>query len=134
MVMGCYGIGVGRTVAACIEQSHDGNGIIWPLAVAPFHVIITPVNMKENSLATAAEELYAELSAEGVDVLLDDRDERAGVKFKDADLIGIPMRVTVGPKNLALGKVELKLRSTGETNVLSGSEAKAEIVAAVHSL
>jgi prolyl-tRNA synthetase len=121
-------------VAACIEQSHDGNGIIWPLAVAPFHVIITPVNMKENSLATAAEELYAELSAEGVDVLLDDRDERAGVKFKDADLIGIPMRVTVGPKNLALGKVELKLRSTGETNVLSGSEAKAEIVAAVHSL
>lgn len=134
MVMGCYGIGVGRTVAACIEQSHDGNGIIWPLAVAPFHVIITPVNMKENSLATAAEELYAELSAEGVDVLLDDRDERAGVKFKDADLIGIPMRVTVGPKNLALGKVELKLRSTGETNVLYRNEAKAEIVAAVHSL
>ena len=134
MVMGCYGIGVGRTVAACIEQSHDGNGIIWPLAVAPYHVIITPVNMKEKALATAAEELYAELSEEGVEVLLDDRDERAGVKFKDADLIGIPMRVTIGPKNLALGKVELKLRSTGETNVLSGTEAKAAIVSAVYSL
>ncbi|MDI9570255.1 MAG: proline--tRNA ligase [Pseudomonadota bacterium] len=134
MVMGCYGIGVGRTVAACIEQSHDDHGIIWPLALAPYHVIITPVNVKDKALAAAAEELYAELAAEGVEVLLDDRDERAGVKFKDADLIGIPMRVTIGPKNLAVGKVELKMRNTGETKLLTGNEAKAAIVAAVRSL
>jgi len=134
MVMGCYGIGVGRTVAACIEQYHDDNGIIWPLAIAPYQVIITPVNINDPELSRAAEELYAELTAQGVEVLLDDRDERAGVKFKDADLIGIPMRITIGPKNLAQGKMELRRRDSGETKILSREEVTAAIIAAVHSL
>ena len=134
MVMGCYGIGVGRTVAACIEQWHDDNGIIWPLAIAPYHVIITPVNINDRESSRAAEDLYAELTNRGVEVLLDDRDERAGVKFKDADLIGIPMRVTIGPKNLAVGKMELKLRGTGETMILSPEETREYIVSAVQAL
>ena len=114
MIMGCYGIGITRTVAAAIEQNHDDDGIIWPVPIAPFQVIITPVNANEETLAKAAEELYQSLSDKGVEVLLDDRDERAGVKFKDADLIGIPYRVTIGPKKLAEGKVEVKIRKTGE--------------------
>ena len=134
MVMGCYGIGVGRTVAACIEQWHDDNGIIWPLAIAPYHVIVTPVNINDKEQSRAAETLYAELTNRGVEALLDDRDERAGVKFKDADLIGIPMRVTIGPKNLAQGKMELKLRGTGETMVLSPEETREYIVSAVQAL
>jgi len=124
MVMGCYGIGVGRTVAACIEQYHDDNGIIWPLAIAPYQAIITPVNMNDHELAATAENLYADLLSQGVEVILDDRDERAGVKFKDADLIGIPLRVTIGPKNLAAGKVEIKIRKSGEINILSVEEVK----------
>ncbi|OPY09435.1 MAG: Proline--tRNA ligase [Syntrophus sp. PtaB.Bin001] len=119
MIMGCYGIGIGRTVAACIEQNHDENGIIWPMPIAPFQVIITPVNMNDKNLADTADRLYGALIEKGVEVLLDDRDERAGVKFKDADLIGIPIRVTIGPKKLAEGKVEIRLRDTGEvTSVL----------------
>ena len=114
MIMGCYGIGVTRTVAAAIEQYHDDDGIIWPVPMAPFQVIITPVNISEDTLCKAAEELYQELTAQGLEVLLDDRDERAGVKFKDADLIGIPYRVTIGPKKLAEGKVEVKNRRSGE--------------------
>jgi len=114
MIMGCYGIGIGRTAAACIEQSHDEDGIIWPLSIAPFHVIITPVNMKDEQISTAAEELYERFIADGVEVILDDRDERAGVKFKDADLIGIPLRVTIGSKGLAEGRVEVKFRKSGE--------------------
>jgi len=133
MVMGCYGIGVGRTVAACIEQYHDENGIIWPLAIAPYQAIIIPVNVNDQELLTAAAGLYEELMAAGVEVVLDDRDERAGVKFKDADLIGIPMRVTIGAKNLAQGRMELKWRSTGETKVMLREELKAEIIAAIRS-
>jgi len=114
MIMGCYGIGTGRTVAACIEQNNDENGMIWPMPVAPFQVIITPVNMNDKTLADTAESLHEALAARGVEVLLDDRDERAGVKFKDADLIGIPIRVTIGPKKLAEGKVEIRLRDQGE--------------------
>ncbi|MBN1549005.1 MAG: proline--tRNA ligase [Syntrophaceae bacterium] len=114
MIMGCYGIGVTRTVAAAIEQFHDDDGIIWPVPIAPFQVIITPVNINEEVLGKAAEDLYQSLTEKGVEVLLDDRDERAGVKFKDADLIGIPYRVTIGPKKLAEGKVEIKNRKTGE--------------------
>ncbi|MFA5180404.1 MAG: proline--tRNA ligase [Syntrophales bacterium] len=134
MVMGCYGIGVGRTVAACIEQYHDDNGIIWPLAIAPYQVIITPVNMNDPDLAATAEKLYADLLSEGVEVILDDRDERAGVKFKDADLIGIPLRVTIGPKNLALGKVEIKARRSGEVSILSVEDAKKFIVSAIRQI
>jgi prolyl-tRNA synthetase len=129
--MGCYGIGIGRTVAACIEQNHDENGIIFPLPIAPFHCIISALNMKEDSVREASESLYGQLSAAGVEVLLDDRDERPGFKFKDADLIGIPLRIVVGSKNLADGKVELKNRKTGDVILLPIAEAiekvKAEI-------
>jgi prolyl-tRNA synthetase len=110
-IMGCYGIGVSRVVAAAIEQSHDENGIVWPKGLAPFQVTVLSLNVSEPSVMAAAEKIYAELTAAGVDVLFDDRDERAGSKFKDADLLGIPWRVTVGEKKLALGQVELKARS-----------------------
>ncbi|HPR14430.1 MAG TPA: proline--tRNA ligase [Smithella sp.] len=113
MIMGCYGIGIGRTVAAGIEQNHDDNGIIWPMPLAPYQVIISPVNINEITIRETAEYLYNAMITEGVEVLYDDRDERAGVKFKDADLIGIPLRVTVGHKNLQDGNVELKIRKTG---------------------
>jgi prolyl-tRNA synthetase len=117
MIMGCYGIGIGRTVAAGIEQNHDENGIIWPMPLAPYHVIITPVNVNEETVMKAAENLYSSMLAEGIEVILDDRDERAGVKFKDADLIGIPLRIVIGQKNLVQGNVELKIRKTGENTL-----------------
>jgi prolyl-tRNA synthetase len=117
MIMGCYGIGIGRTVAACIEQNYDANGIIWPVPLAPFQVIITPVNVNEKNVFDAAENLYNEMLSEGIEVIFDDRDERAGVKFKDADLIGIPLRVVIGQKNLSQGNVELKIRKTGENKL-----------------
>ena len=123
MVMGCYGIGIGRTVAASIEQNYDDNGIIWPLSIAPFQVIITPVSMNNETLLEAAEKLYRDFSDEGIEVILDDRDERAGVKFNDADLIGIPLRITIGPKRLAEGKVEVKIRKTGDVMILPMDEA-----------
>lgn len=116
--MGCYGIGVGRCVAACIEQNHDENGIIFPLPIAPFHCIVSAVNPKDEPVSGAAEDIYRRLTAAGVEVLYDDRDERPGVKFKDADLIGIPLRIVVGAKNLVEGKVELKLRRGGEMELL----------------
>ena len=113
IVMGCYGIGIGRTVAAAIEQNHDENGVIWPVPIAPFHALVVPVNVKDDSVREAAEDVYAALSRASLEVLLDDRDERPGVKFKDADLIGIPFQVIVGPRNLAEGKAELKSRRDG---------------------
>ena len=119
MVMGCYGIGIGRTVAAAIEQNYDENGIIWPLPIAPYHVIITPVNVNDEPIRRVSEDLYKSLSEKGIEVILDDRDERAGVKFKDADLIGIPLRVTVGHKSLADGRIEIKIRASGEVNSLA---------------
>ncbi|HYA15236.1 MAG TPA: proline--tRNA ligase [Syntrophales bacterium] len=119
MVMGCYGIGVGRTVAAAIEQNHDENGIIWPIPMAPYHVIITPVNVNDENVKKISEDLYKTLLEKGIEVVLDDRDERAGVKFKDADLIGIPLRITVGQKSLSNGKIEVKLRRSGEVKILA---------------
>ncbi len=121
--MGCYGIGIGRTVAACIEQNHDQNGISFPLPIAPFHCIISALNMKEENVREASEAIYEQLVSAGVEVLLDDRDERPGFKFKDADLIGIPLRIVVGSKNLSEGKVELKIRNTGEVSLLPLPEA-----------
>jgi prolyl-tRNA synthetase len=131
MVMGCYGIGIGRTVASAIEQNHDADGIVWPMPLAPYAVIITPVNMNEKILADAAEELYRILTEQGVEVILDDRDERAGVKFKDADLIGIPYRVTVGSKQLAEGKMEIKTRRSGEVAILPVSEVAPLLLARI---
>ena len=121
LVMGCYGIGVGRTVAAAIEQNHDEDGIIFPISIAPFHVYLLPVNTNDPEVMGVSERLYEELEGEGVEVLFDDRDERAGVKFKDADLIGIPLRLTVGERNLKEGKVEIRKRRTKET-ILVGIE------------
>jgi prolyl-tRNA synthetase len=109
--MGCYGIGVTRTLQAVIEQCNDKDGIIWPLSVAPYQVCITPLNVAPDSEAMKlAEKFYAELTACGVEVILDDRDERPGVKFKDADLIGFPIRLALGEKSLAKGEVEIKPR------------------------
>ncbi|MBI5237965.1 MAG: proline--tRNA ligase [Deltaproteobacteria bacterium] len=110
VIMGCYGIGIGRTAAAAVEQNHDGAGIIWPKSLSPFDCLIVPVNIKDSETAKAAEAIYEELEGLNIQTLLDDRDQRAGVKFKDADLIGIPVRVTIGERNLKQGHVEIKER------------------------
>ncbi len=112
--MGCYGIGISRLVAAAIEQNHDSNGIIWPFALAPFQVLLLPINYKDKAIQKACDELYAELQNHGIEVLMDDRDERPGVKFKDGDLIGIPLRITIGAKGLEKGCVELRRRREGK--------------------
>ena len=127
IIMGCYGIGLGRTVAAAIEQSYDQNGIIFPMPVAPFQVLILPVNMKIDLLRETAEQLYQNLLANETEVLYDDREETPGVKFKDADLIGIPLRVTLGEKNLKRGLVEIKKRRTGEILLFKKEEVITKI-------
>lgn len=114
MTMGCYGLGIGRTVAAAIEQNHDENGIIWPLPLAPFEVLVMGLSSRDEQVVEAADRLYGQLNEQGVEVLYDDRDERPGVKFKDADLVGIPVRLVVGAKSLAEGQVELSRRRDGE--------------------
>jgi prolyl-tRNA synthetase len=127
IVMGCYGIGVGRTVAAAIEQYYDQNGIIFPMPIAPFQVLILPVNIKMELLKETAEQLYQTLSDNSIEVLYDDREETPGVKFKDADLIGIPLRVTLGEKNLKKGLVEIKKRRTGEIFLVKKEEVLSKI-------
>ncbi len=127
LFMGCYGIGVGRSVAAAIEQNHDENGIIWPMPIAPFQVIVTMVNPNDAQVNEAACRLHDELLALGVESLLDDRDERPGSKFKDADLIGIPLRVTVGARALKEGQVELQQRRGGERTMLDLPGAAEEV-------
>ena len=127
LVMGCYGIGVGRTVAAAIEQNHDEHGMCLPMPLAPFQVLVSMVNPKDDAVREASEQLYQQLLGLGVEVLLDDRDERPGIKFKDADLIGIPLRVTVGARNLKEGNVELKERASGETSLLPLTDAVKEV-------
>jgi prolyl-tRNA synthetase len=125
--MGCYGIGISRLVAAAVEQNHDANGIIWPLAIAPFHALLLPINYKDEKLRAATDTLYQELQQRGVEVLLDDRDERPGVKFKDADLVGIPLRITVGAKGLEKGTIELRRRREGDTEEVPLAEAVKKI-------
>jgi len=127
IIMGCYGIGVGRTVAAAIEQNHDKNGIIFPIPISPFEVTILPLQIHETSVAETAEKIYADLLDHDIDVLLDDRDERAGVKFNDADLLGIPVRVTVGLRGVRNDQVEVKLRAEPESIVVPINEASAII-------
>lgn len=124
-IMGCYGIGVNRILAAAIEQHHDDKGIVWPRAIAPYDIMILTMNEKEPKIREAAEKLYADLTAQGYDVLYDDRDERAGVKFKDADLTGIPVHVVLGERNLAEGKIEIKYRVNGESEVLPLADFRA---------
>src|SRR5262249_14404423 len=114
MEMGCYGIGVTRIVAAAIEQNHDKDGIVWPVPLAPYEATVLSLQQDDDNVTATSQRIYEELGRAGVDVLFDDRDERAGVKFKDADLIGIPYRIAVGKKGLAEGVVELKLRRAPE--------------------
>ncbi|KNZ71242.1 prolyl-tRNA synthetase [Thermincola ferriacetica] len=122
IVMGCYGIGITRTVAAAIEQNHDQDGIIWPMSIAPFQVIVVPVSAKSSEQVELAERIYSQLLEAGIEVIIDDRSERPGVKFKDADLIGYPIRVTVGNKAVDEGRVEVRLRKTGDTRDLPVEE------------
>ena len=128
IIMGCYGIGVSRLIAAIVESHNDTSGIIWPKEVAPFDLEILPVQTKEDGIMDLANQYYDDLKEAGLDVLIDDRDISAGVKFNDADLIGIPLRVTIGKRTFAENKVEIKNRRTNETLVVSKSEAKERIV------
>jgi len=133
MIMGCYGLGIGRTVAAAVEQSHDDDGIIWPMPIAPFEVIVTTLG-KDESVAQAATDAYEKLLAAGVDVLLDDRDERPGVKFKDADLIGIPLRIAVGAKSLANGQIEWSTRKDRAKQLGTPNEVLTKVIAEAERL
>ncbi len=123
IVMGSYGLGIGRAMAAVVEANHDKNGIVWPVTVAPYEVVVTVVKPKDVATSEAAARIYEELVGAGIEVLLDDRDERPGVKFKDADLIGIPYRITVGPKGLAEGMVDFQRRRDGESRTLDVNKA-----------
>jgi len=125
IIMGSYGIGPARIAAAAVEQGNDENGIIWPLAIAPFQILVVPVNVKDERSMDVAEEMYTALEENGFEVLMDDRDERAGVKFKDADLTGIPWRIVIGEKNLKENMVEVKERRTGAVEKLKVDEAAA---------
>jgi prolyl-tRNA synthetase len=127
MIMGCYGLGIGRTVAAAIEQNHDADGIIWPRPLAPFEALLVALNPDDPEVRRVADALYGELSERGIEVLYDDRDERPGVKFKDADLIGLPVRAVVGAKSLAQGKVEISRRRDRERLLVSPAEAAAKV-------
>jgi len=127
LVMGCYGIGVGRLLSAAIEQSHDDRGIIWPMPIAPYHIYLCPLYREGSSVAGVAEKLYAELEAEGMEVLFDDRQESAGIKFNDADLIGIPVRLTISPRSLQNDSVEIKKRPEKETELVPLEAAVARL-------
>jgi len=134
MIMGCYGLGVSRTSAAAVEQNHDDKGIIWPLPLAPFEVVLVLLNSDKDDVVAAAEELYSEFSDAGVDLLFDDRPERPGVKFNDADLIGFPVRIVVGKRGLSEGQVELSLRRDGEKRMVPLADAVTEVQALLDQL
>lgn len=133
IVMGCYGIGVGRTAAAAIEQNNDSNGIIWPLGIAPFQVELIPLGQDDANVKQVSEEIYQKLVGMGVEILVDDRSESAGVKFKDADLIGIPFRINVGKKGLEKGEVEIKKRKTGNVIPVKKENAVEKLVGLLKS-
>lgn len=128
IIMGCYGIGITRTMAAAIEQNHDQDGIIWPVAIAPFHVVVVPVSAKDEKQVALAELVYKRLVAAGVETVLDDRPERAGVKFKDADLIGYPLRITVGAKAVTNEQVEVRVRKTGAVVMAPVAQVEASVL------
>jgi len=132
-IMGCYGIGIGRTVAAAIEQNFDDNGMILPRALAPFEISVLPLNMKDENVIKVADEIYNSLLEKGYDVLIDDRKESAGFKFKDADLIGVPIHVRIGPKTLKENSVEIRLRKSGETRLVKVDDAVSEVVSIINS-
>ncbi|MCG9967770.1 proline--tRNA ligase [Pelotomaculum terephthalicicum JT] len=128
IIMGCYGIGVTRTMAAAIEQNHDQDGIIWPVAIAPFHAVVVPVSVKDEKQTAMAEETYDRLVKAGIETVIDDRPERAGVKFKDADLIGYPLRITVGAKAVANEQVEVRVRKTGEVVMIPVNKVESSVI------
>jgi len=132
-IMGCYGIGLNRIMAAAIEASHDDKGIIWPATIAPFQVVICALDTRVEEVNSAAQKIHDDLETAGVDVLLDDRDARPGFKFNDADLIGFPVRVVVGKKGLADGIIEVHNRKTGETNKVAPSEVTGSVTATLRS-
>ena len=134
MIMGCYGLGIGRTVAAAVEQNHDEDGIIWPRPLAPYEVALLALNPNDSEVVRTADDLYRQLTERGVEVLYDDRNERPGVKFKDADLIGLPIRLVVGSKSLADDKVELSLRRDREKNPVPVAEAVAKVLQLLENL
>ncbi len=133
-LMGCYGIGINRIVASAIENGYDENGIIWPISIAPFEVIISSIGQEEKIVSETAEKIYQQLIDKGIEVLLDDRDIRSGVKFNDADLIGIPVRVTVGKKSVAEGNVEIKLRREKKSSLVTIDSAADKVCAIVKEL
>jgi prolyl-tRNA synthetase len=131
IIMGTYGIGVARTIAAAIEQNHDAEGIIFPIPMAPFEVVVLPLQLHEAEVSAAAEKIYGELLGHGLDILIDDRDVRPGVKFKDADLLGVPVRINVGVRNLKDGAVEMKLRAEPKSVLIPTRDAPKIIMAKV---
>jgi len=133
IIMGCYGIGINRILAALIETSHDENGIIWSVSLAPYHVLLLPLNVADPQIQHTAERLYRQLSEMGVEVLLDDRDARAGFKFKDADLIGLPLRIVIGEKNLQRGEVEMKWRHQAESFTVPVEQAAARAASEIQT-
>ena len=132
-VMGCYGIGISRTAAAAVEAHYDEYGIKWPISIAPYHVVVIPVSTNDELQMTTATKIYEDLQKAGVEVVLDDRDERAGVKFKDADLIGFPYRITIG-KTITEGLVECKVRETGELTKIKPEEAVEKLIEIVENI
>ena len=134
MVMGCYGIGVSRTLQAAIEQCHDEHGIVWPISIAPFEVLVTALDPDDDELRPVLDQLVAALEAEGAEVLVDDRDERPGVKFKDADLVGVPVRVTLGKRGLSKGVIEVKLRGEADREDVPVADAASAVLAKVRAL
>jgi prolyl-tRNA synthetase len=133
-LMGCYGIGINRIMASAIELFNDENGIIWPISIAPFEAIVTPVNQDDPDVVRVSQEIYDKLQEAGVEVLLDDRDLRGGIKFKDADLIGIPIRITVGKKSVVEGNVEVKLRAEPQSEKVAIAEAPRKVVELINRL
>ena len=131
-VMGCYGIGVTRTAAAAVEAHYDEWGIKWPVAIAPYHVVVVPVSTNDETQMTVALKIYDELLNAGIEVVLDDRDERPGVKFKDADLIGFPYRITIG-KTISEGLVEYKVRESGVVTKVTPEQVIQDVISAVKS-
>ena len=132
-IMGSYGIGVGRAMAAVIETHNDDNGVIWPVAVAPFEVSIILVSMRDEATVAAGEQLYTALRQRGIDVVIDDRDARAGVKFADTELTGIPWRITVGPKGVEAGMAELTSRASGETIEVALADVVGQVAEAIEA-
>ena len=132
-IMGCYGIGISRTAAAAVEAHHDEWGIKWPISIAPYHVVVVPVSTKDEKQMEVANEVYSKLLENGIEAVLDDRDERPGVKFKDADLIGFPFRITVG-KTITDGQVEFVTRQSGEKVPMTPNEAIEKVINEVKSV